>query len=523
MNPGFLLPSFASISTFVSRPLVALFAMLLCGRFLVGSALIPVQTIIISDDFSVAAAGVGTAIPFMFSDMALIISGMLALFELFAHHSPSIREVYEFGMSLIQPGSAFAMTFAIGDVSFVASLEKVAQYLPQEIYAVSVPLLIGTTLLPTSGTILAGPTLATTDMLVLVGHVAAVIWAGLIAFATWFLGRIRAGIVEIIDEIDDDNLGLRGILNWVETIWTVVGVGIIFLIPILSIGIFLLTVMCLFALRRYFEYREKASLVACTGCGTQVHQSRLFCSSCSQPNERPHVVGLFGQPTSTIATDQASHRLHLLARKRCPRCATRLKQRAIQQACPSCQTVTFADVSSVNVYVRSLDQRLGQTMVTCFFLGLIPVIGLIPGIVYYRLSLIASLKSYVPTSIGCVMRWALRIATLFLISLQAVPVLGAFVLPLMCWLNYTVYKQVVLSLGNGLIQPRFTPAPPSHTETDTVHIPLVAVTETATGDTLLEESTASNPERVRCSSCDHEQPHRRFCTKCGATLEPLSA
>ncbi|WP_322513345.1 hypothetical protein, partial [Chloroflexus sp.] len=61
----------------------------------------------------------------------------------------------------------------------------------------------------------------------------------------------------------------------------------------------------------------------------------------------------------------------------------------------------------------------------------------------YRLSLIASLQSYVPAGIGCFTNWILRIVAIFLIGMQSIPGIGAFAIPALCFINYTVHRQLV--------------------------------------------------------------------------------
>ena len=85
-------------------------------------------------------------------------------------------------------------------------------------------------------------------------------------------------------------------------------------------------------------------------------------------------------------------------------------------------------------------EKLPRTLLISAAFGVIPVIGLIPGVIYYRLSLIASLRYYVPRSASMLSRWFARIVTFLMICLQPVPGVGAVTLPLMCLVNYWVYS-----------------------------------------------------------------------------------
>src|SRR5262249_15194238 len=161
--------------------------------------------------------------------------------------------------------------------------------------------------------------------------------------------------VGLITTLDDGNsLGLQSLLHWGETVWVLVGTYLVIFLPLAALLLCGLTVVSLFLTRAYFERRERQSLIACAHCAAMMHPGALFCPACRQPNAAPCRVGLFGQATETPAPDPATHRLELIARKRCPVCATRLKERAVRQTCTGCGTITFADISAVNVYLRSL-------------------------------------------------------------------------------------------------------------------------------------------------------------------------
>jgi hypothetical protein len=117
-----------------------------------------------------------------------------------------------------------------------------------------------------------------------------------------------------------------------------------------------------------------------------------------------------------------------------------LKQRAVRQACPTCHTVTFASMAEFHAYLRALQARLPQTLLICLGLSAIPVIGVIPGVVYYRLTLVSGLRGYVPPLRGCLARVMIRVVNWGLILLQPIPVLGALIVPLMCVSSYWIYR-----------------------------------------------------------------------------------
>lgn len=151
--------------------------------------------------------------------------------------------------------------------------------------------------------------------------------------------------------------------------------------------------------------------------------------------------------------DLEQHRLRPVANKRCPSCAARLAEKRVGRRCPECDTVAFADSASLHSHLASLAARLPKTLAICFGLGSVPLLGLIPGILHYRVSLTSSLRFYVPGAVGFGVCWLDRLLNLFLLVLQIVPVVGALTLPLMCWLIFRAFSAAVRRQARGLDEP----------------------------------------------------------------------
>ncbi len=410
----------ASISFFTSRPLLTAFGMALCGRWAAGSGMdVDVSSNLAIGEWTMSAVGSATSLPWLLTDTMLLIFFLLAAFELFSETNEDIRPMYEDFIGFVQPGSAFAVNYSFAGWQASSYIEMLRHAPPTTLLAFDLP--SSPALLGVSGAHYSLDTLALAGILSWAAPVLSLIWAGVLAAATWLLGRVRAGVVDLINTIDDGNsLGLQSLMHWTETLWVVFGAYLLIALPLMALLLCGISVAALFLIRWYFDRREQQSLIACLHCAGNMHPTALLCPTCRQPNSAARRVGLFGQAKDAPVADPAAHRLELIARKRCPVCATRLKERAVRQACAGCGAVTFADISAVNVYMRSLQERLPKTLAICFLLGLIPVVGVVPGVIYYRLSLIASLKTYVPRTIGCATRWGIRLATLLLISLQVI-------------------------------------------------------------------------------------------------------
>jgi hypothetical protein len=436
-----LIPFFiqGSVSTtfFTSRPFLTVFGFALFARWGLSVMGGDVAASFTPAGLELLSYGNLSSTPWLLSDTILLVLGLLALLEFGAASNDDLRIWYNQSLWLVQPGSSFVVNYTFADTEIVLFLEFFASLLPAT--PVAVAALGGD--MSSAG---LSPAAQVGDVLVWIGHIATVVWAGLLATITWLLGRLRGAVVEIVEELDEDNtLGLQTLMHWTETGWTAIGIFILFILPTLALILAGLTIATLFFIRKYFEHRERRMYVPCTNCATSTHPSAPFCPACNLAREEVRQVGLFGQARDALVSEPTAHRLQLMARKRCPCCASRLREKAIQQACASCGTITFGDISEANSFIRALDTRLTRTTIITFVLGMIPLIGLVPAIIYYRLSLIASLRGYIPRSTGCFTRWGVRIINLCLIGLQPIPVLGALVLPLMCLVNYGVYRQVV--------------------------------------------------------------------------------
>lgn len=266
-------------------------------------------------------------------------------------------------------------------------------------------------------------------------------WGALNGVAVWFVARTRRETLSYLDAVDEgDDLHLQKLISWLEDGWVLTGILVIILMPGLALLIAALTVLAIYLLRRFLKSREDRTKVACPNCDTLNHATALMCATCRAEMPHPMEVGLLGFPRQTPVHDVERHHVRLLAHKRCPACGSHLTKRSTEQQCPGCGRTVFADRAEFNDFLAHAQRKLPITMAICFGFSLIPLIGLIPGIIYYKLSLISSLRTYVPNSVGCVARWIVRLLNIGLICLQPIPILGSLVLPLMCLTNFFVYR-----------------------------------------------------------------------------------
>lgn len=260
---------------------------------------------------------------------------------------------------------------------------------------------------------------------------------------TYFAARARSGVVQTLDDADtDDSLGLAGILQWAEDFWAAGGAILLLLFPIVMLVFTGLVLAAIFGLQQIAARRERRSLFPCPVCGAETWRCGLTCPN-RHPVEAPADVGLLGNCVDRPA--RSGHAFHLLEKRRCPRCATRLGKSRPGVRCTGCDLALLTELPTVRDYVRHLDRKLPVVLVGSALLGAVPVLGLVPGIVYYRFALVAPLAGYVPTGTRVATRFALRVALVILLAFQWVPGLGAAVVPLMALLSYGFYRRAFTS------------------------------------------------------------------------------
>ena len=263
------------------------------------------------------------------------------------------------------------------------------------------------------------------------------------------LGQVRGAVSGSLREADeDDDLGVRGLVRWAEDLWAGFGPAFLILLPALTIAALGLAVGLLGLIRWQVAAREDAARIACAQCGRPIHASALACPHCGGEVESPRAVGLLGRAKPEPApVDLDAHAFALLAAKRCPVCASHLNGRSVALACDACGHRPFADPDFASRYVTAIDRRVPMVLLACFLMGLVPVVGLIPGVIFYRLAIVAPFRRYIPAGRGFVLKWVVRIASLGLVAFQWVPGLGGLTVPAMALINSRAYRSAFRDLG----------------------------------------------------------------------------
>lgn len=381
-----------SVGPFASRAFIPAFITAMMMRFT------PEYIAWVSDDMAKVA---GEAPSWFTSDASLIVFGILAVLEVVATKSPDVRAAFREIDPYIKPLVAIVTYMGVVATHDVSFIEQATQ---QAGWSDTFPALM-------------------------------------VGVGTYWLGTLRGGLLGLfIDADEDDDVGVQGLFSWAEDIWGSFGIILLLVFPVVMLVLLAIVAGILVLIQRRAQAKEERSKIDCSNCGEKIYGASVQCFSCKKPNEPPRGVSFMGRSLDVPTPDIASHPYRLVEKKRCPVCATRFENRKVHQACGACGHELFKDPGFVQAYLARSDARLPVVLVVSGLFSLVPVIGLIPGIIYYRMTLIAPLRRYIPRTRTMLLRWGIRILFFFLIMFQWVPVAGGLVVPIMALVNYTAYR-----------------------------------------------------------------------------------
>ena len=276
------------------------------------------------------------------------------------------------------------------------------------------------------------------------------LFTAIVAVGVYFMSTVRSRVLGIFSEADeDDDVGVQGLISWGEDLWVVAGLFLLFVFPIVMLILIGIAAALLLLARKIAEVREEKSKVACGNCKELVYGCAIACPHCGQKVASPRRVGFLGQTKDDPADDLSVHPYRLVEKKRCPVCATRFGRRAVKQKCDACGHELMAEKDFAHRYLDYVGSRVARVGVVCALLSLIPVIGLVPGVIYYRMALVAPFRRYLPMGRRFLIKWLVRIVIFILIAFQWIPLLGALVVPVMALLSYTAYRSSYKALALG--------------------------------------------------------------------------
>jgi len=265
-----------------------------------------------------------------------------------------------------------------------------------------------------------------------VGSVAVALPAGAGTFA---VSSARIGVLRALAAIDEDDvLRVRRLWSWMEDFGVLAGALLLLALPLLVMLLVLLGILVLFLARMALRRWDEARKVPCATCKTPLYRGALECPQCRTATAVPMGVSL----RARTVVDRSSHRLDLLERRRCPRCASHHRG-ALAEPCSGCEIEPFF-AADTERYLARIDERVVPVLLACFVFGLVPFFGGALGILLYRARLIAPLRIWVPARRSILLRITLSAAQFCLLALHWIPLLGALSIPAMAWLAFRFYR-----------------------------------------------------------------------------------
>lgn len=286
--------------------------------------------------------------------------------------------------------------------------------------------------------------------------------AGVVGVLVFGLASIRSSFLGLLRESDsEDAVGIQKLISWAEDVYAFFGPLIFIFFPVaVSIIVFIIFAIIAWWVKR-LELKEEKLKLSCSSCDEKLFRHATECPSCNAPNPTPHNVSIFGGSRKSINPIPESQPIHLVAVGRCPKCAEKLQNAQNSLSCSTCQTQLTLDHQTIQAFLAHQRSKLPIALVICALFSLIPVVGLIPGIIYYRLYLIAPFRRYIPTSSSLFLRWGIRILFFFLVAIQIIPAVGTITVPALAWISFESYRAAFLNqLKPGSAQnPGATPLP----------------------------------------------------------------
>ncbi len=261
---------------------------------------------------------------------------------------------------------------------------------------------------------------------------------GLASARSQFLALLR-------DSDSEDSFGIQSLISWAEDIWTTFGPLIFILFPV-TMSVLMAAAFGLIALwARRRETREERLKLNCQSCDNRIMRHSLECPQCHAENPTVHRVSVFGFSRNKVVEDRDEHAIELVQAGRCPSCADRIDGRSVPVHCDVCSKPIFSDPAILDRFMASQRSRMKIGIPVCALFSLIPVVGLIPGVIFYRLYMVAPFRRYLPASNTFLLRWGIRALFFILIALQWIPAVGGIVVPTMAWVSFESYRAAFLS------------------------------------------------------------------------------
>ena len=218
------------------------------------------------------------------------------------------------------------------------------------------------------------------------------------------------------------------------------GVWLLLLLPLVVAGLVAIVLGMFWLIQKCHEKKQEAAKIECPSCQTRIHPFATACYSCDAPLSAPKKLSFLGKTLGESESDVVAQKLRLIELKRSPKSGEKVKGRGVDVQCEVDGVKPLGDAELTKRYAALIDARLPRVMLIGAAISLIPILGLIIGVVYYRFQLVAPYRRYLPLGKGIAVKWLIRLLFIALVFFQAIPVLGLFAVPIMALVNQRFYR-----------------------------------------------------------------------------------
>jgi hypothetical protein len=333
------------------------------------------------------------------SDAALYILGTLTVLEIFAHKSASLRQVmHEFDLYL-KPALALLTSFGVlssTDANFVGQ-----NFSHAGSFDLVIPLIS--------------------------------------AAGTFHVARKRRNVATALYTLVEGT-PLASVMSWLEDAWAAFGIFLIALFPIFVLVMIALLGGLLLLVRRQFRVGEEQSKLHCGACGAEIYACAAVCPKCRAAVVQPMAIGILGFSKPYATADVAGHPYRLVEKRRCAACAAHRPARRALEPCAACGNTAMSETQFAQAYMDYVGRRVPKVLSVCLMLGLVPVLGLVAGTIYYQIELVLPFVQYLSLGHRFWRRLGLGLLFIVMIFFQAIPIVGSLILPLMAYISFTTYR-----------------------------------------------------------------------------------
>jgi len=214
---------------------------------------------------------------------------------------------------------------------------------------------------------------------------------------TWYFSLLHNGMTELARMVDPENdFKLHTLLAFLEDALCAVMLFLTIFWPVVLVFLILSVFLFEYLVKLYINNISEKRQHPCPSCGTMVSDAAPLCWNCHASQPKVCSLGFLGLPSvKEIPLDgMKAHQLSLLFSGRCPVCAELLTN---VDDCAKCRQPIWQHENSRRNYISAVDRRFWLHLAFCLLCGWIPILGLLP-IILFRYRVLLPIRYYQTTT-----------------------------------------------------------------------------------------------------------------------------